>query len=89
MSREAWVATLISFAVNLVLFGLGAAALLALPGLPKEAQLLLPVLVLAGALLAPYVAWVFTCRQRSEQPASEDQDRPNESSSRMMSSSPR
>jgi hypothetical protein len=56
MPREDWIATFISLAVSLALFGLGAVAILSIPGLGPEAQLLLPVGMLAVVLLAPYIA---------------------------------
>ena len=89
MSREAWITTLVSMAICLIFFGLGVAAILSIPGLGPEAQLLLPVVVLAGLLLAPYVACALTLRISAPRQKDEDQLRPNVSSSRIMSSSPR
>lgn len=65
MSREAWIATLVSFAVSIVIFGLGVIAILAIPGLGAEAQLALPVIVLASVLVAPYLAWGLALRMGS------------------------
>ena len=89
MSREAWITTLVSMGVCLVMFGLGVVTILSIPGLGAEAQLLLPVVVLAALLLAPYLACALTLRISAPRQRDEDQLRPNVSSRRMMSSSPR
>lgn len=89
MSREAWITTLVSIGVCLALFGLGVVTILSIPGLGAEAQLLLPVVVLAGLLVAPYMACALSLRISAPRQKDEDQLRPNVSSSRMMSSSPR
>lgn len=89
MSREMWVTTFVSMGVCLACFGLGVATIMSIPGLGAEAQLLLPVVVLTSLLVAPYLAWAITSRIGTAQPKETDQLRPNVSSSRMMSSSPR
>ena len=89
MSRQMWIPTLVSLGVCLGLFGLGAVTLLSMPGLGTEAQLMLPVVVLVGMLVAPYLACALARRIGSTRRKDESQLRPNVSSSRMMSSSPR
>lgn len=56
MSSHAWITALISLLISIILFGIGAVAILTLPGLGTEAQLLLPVIVLASVLVAPFAA---------------------------------
>jgi len=91
MSREAWITTIVSMGLCLASFGLGVATILTIPGLGAEAQLLLPVVVLVGLLVAPYVACALTLKLSAPRQKEDEKDqlRPNVSSSRMMSSSPR
>lgn len=89
MSRQTWIPTLVSMGVCLALFGLGVVTILSMPGLGTEAQLLLPVVVLAGLLVAPYLACALARRIGTTRRKDKSQLRPNVSSSRMMSSSPR
>lgn len=56
MSRQAWISAFISLFVSVILLGIGAATILILPGLATEAQLLLPVTVLASILVTPFAA---------------------------------
>ena len=56
MSRHAWMTALISLVFNFMLFGIGAVAILMLPVISTEAQLVFPVIVLIGLLMAPFAA---------------------------------
>lgn len=56
MSKHAWITALISVLISVILFGIGAVAILLLPDLGVEAQLLLPVIVLISVLVAPFAA---------------------------------
>ena len=56
MSRQAWICAVSTLLISVVLFAIGAATILILPGLATEAQLLLPVIVLASILVAPFVS---------------------------------
>ena len=55
MSRQAWICAVSTLLISVVLFAIGAATILILPGLATEAQLLLPVIVLVSILVAPFV----------------------------------
>lgn len=91
MSRQAWITALISLLISVTLFGIGVFTILALPGLGTAAQLLLPVIVLISILVAPFAAERLVPRLTPGEGARRDDDqlRPNVSSRRMMSSSPR
>lgn len=56
MSKHAWITALISLVISFLLFGIGAVTILTLPVLSTEAQLILPVIVLLGLLIAPFAA---------------------------------
>lgn len=55
MSRQAWICALSTLLISIALFAIGAATILILPDLATAAQLLLPVIVLASILVAPFV----------------------------------
>lgn len=65
MHKHARITALISVCASIVLFGIGAVAILTIPGLGVEAQILLPVVVLVGLLFAPYVAERLSLRYTS------------------------
>lgn len=54
MSKPARITAFISLCISITWFVIGAAAILILPGLAPEAQLLLPVVVLVSILAAPF-----------------------------------
>ncbi|MGV3550517.1 hypothetical protein [Rhizobium sp.] len=56
MSTHAWITALISLVISFVLFGIGAVTILTLPIASTEAQLVLPLIVLVGLLIAPFAA---------------------------------
>ena len=56
MAIPAWISALISLLVSMTFFGIGAAIILSIPSLGIEAQLLLPVIVVAAIFIAPIVA---------------------------------
>jgi hypothetical protein len=65
MSKHAWITALISLLSSVILFGIGAATILSLPGLSTEAQLLLPVVILVGLLVVPFAAERLALRLRA------------------------
>ena len=58
MSTRFSIALLLSGLVSTVLFGVGAIAVLSIPRLADNAQILLPIVILLSFVFAPMVAWV-------------------------------
>lgn len=65
MHRHARITAAISVCATIIVFGIGAVAILIIPGLGKEAQIALPLVVLVGLLFAPYAAERLSLRYTS------------------------
>ena len=74
MSRQAWICALSTLLISIVLFAIGAATILILPGLATEAQLLLPVIVLVSILVAPFVGERLALMLTAGEQAHHDED---------------
>jgi hypothetical protein len=57
MSTRFAITLLLCGVVASVLFGVGAAAVLSIPGLSARASLLLPIVIVASIILAPIICW--------------------------------
>lgn len=60
MPTRSAVAVVISTLVHAVMFGAGAAALMAVPALTPNAAYLLTTVIIASLLLTPFLAWWLT-----------------------------
>jgi hypothetical protein len=74
MSRQAWICALSTLLISIVLFVIGAATILILPGLATAAQLLLPVIVLVSILVAPFAGERLALRLTPGEHAPHDED---------------
>lgn len=66
MSNRLAISLVISMMVNAVLFGIGAVAVLSMPNLAKHASSLLPIVITASFLVAPFIAWRIAPQMRAK-----------------------
>ena len=65
MSKRLNISLLISTMVAAVLFGIGAVAVLSVPTLNSYAAMLLPIVIVASLLAAPFISWTLAPRLTS------------------------
>ena len=65
MKTDFFITALISTMTNAVLFGIGAVTVLSVPALSEQAKYLLPAVIVASFLLAPFAAWFIAPRLRA------------------------
>lgn len=66
MSNQFSIALLLCGIVSSVLFGIGATGVLSIPSLSVHAALLLPIVVVASVVLAPFISWVIAPMMRAK-----------------------
>jgi hypothetical protein len=57
MKTRTYVAALVSMMINAVVFGIGAIAVLSLPGLAADAWFWLPLVVVVSFVVSPFIGW--------------------------------
>lgn len=65
MRTRTFIAGLIALPINAVLFGAGAIVVLSIPALAEQAKYLLPVVIVAGFVVAAPIAWMMAPRLRA------------------------
>jgi hypothetical protein len=65
MSTRASISILILSMVNAVLFGIGAIIVLSIPALNANANILLPVIIMASFVISPFISWTLAPRLRA------------------------
>lgn len=65
MKTRTYMTGMVSLMVNAVLFGIGAVTVLSVPALREHAVYLIPAVVLASLILAPFIAWKIAPRMRA------------------------
>jgi hypothetical protein len=65
MGPRVYITILLSFMTCSVLFGIGAVAVLSVPGLSEQAKFLLPIVIAASFVLGPIIAWFMAPRLRA------------------------
>lgn len=65
MSTNTMIVLLVSLITNAVLFGAGAVTVLSVPALAEHAKYLLPAVIVASFVLAPFAARLIAPRMRA------------------------
>ncbi len=65
MGPRIYITILLSLMTCAVLFGIGAVAVLSVPALNEQANVLLPVVIAASLVLGPIIAWFMAPRMRA------------------------
>jgi hypothetical protein len=63
-STDTWLRIICGMMINAIIFGIGAVTVLSIPALAAHAKYLLPAVVVASFILAPFVAWPIARRMR-------------------------
>lgn len=66
MTNRISISLLISMMVAAVLFGIGATTVLSVPFLSQNAMVLLPVVIVASFVLAPFLSWLLAPTLRAK-----------------------
>jgi uncharacterized membrane protein len=63
-STHTWITIVCAINVNAVLFGLGVITVLSIPALSEQAKVLIPAVVVASIVLAPFIGAMIARRMR-------------------------